>query len=140
MSVESLATAKEFLDSKKITYREEEGKIVVDGDIEILKKDLVGGALPNLSDVELKGSFYCFDNQLTSLAGAPQTVGKDFNCNSNQLTSLEALRDKQIGGTINAADNPLLRALAKKYKLRGVSLWRLGDEDPGIWRVVDSTE
>jgi hypothetical protein len=33
--------------------------------------------------------FYCNDNQLTSLEGAPQTVGRNFWCTNNQLTDLE---------------------------------------------------
>lgn len=36
----------------------------------------------------------------------------------------------------NVATFKIQWALAKKYNLRGVSLWRLGDEDPGIWRVI----
>jgi len=37
----------------------------------------------------VKGNFYCYNNQLTSLVGAPQTVGGGFYCNNNQLTSLD---------------------------------------------------
>ena len=33
-------------------------------------------------------SFNCGDNQLTTLVGAPQTVGGGFWCHNNQLTSL----------------------------------------------------
>ncbi len=29
--------------------------------------------------------------------------------------------------------------LVNKYDLGGVALWRLGQEDPGIWRVIDDT-
>jgi len=35
------------------------------------------------------GMFYCENNRLTSLVGAPQTVGEMFSCNNNRLTSLE---------------------------------------------------
>jgi len=35
------------------------------------------------------GDFYCFSNILTSLKGAPRTVGGDFYCNDNELTTLE---------------------------------------------------
>ena len=34
------------------------------------------------------GSFSCSNNQLTSLAGAPESVGGYFDCYNNQLTSL----------------------------------------------------
>ena len=35
------------------------------------------------------GSFYCFKNKLSSLEGAPKEVGRDFDCSFNRLTSLE---------------------------------------------------
>ena len=38
---------------------------------------------------EVRGDFYCHENQLTSLEGAPREVKRDFDCSSNQLTSLE---------------------------------------------------
>ena len=34
------------------------------------------------------GHFGCYDNQLTTLEGAPQTVGESFNCEDNELTTL----------------------------------------------------
>ena len=37
---------------------------------------------------KVDGDFYCYDNQLTSLVGAPKTVGVNFDCEDNQLTSL----------------------------------------------------
>jgi hypothetical protein len=37
----------------------------------------------------VEGDFYCDNNQLTTLEGAPQTVTKGFSCSRNQLTSLE---------------------------------------------------
>jgi hypothetical protein len=35
------------------------------------------------------GDFYCSDNSLQTLEGAPQTVGGDFSCNKNKLTTIE---------------------------------------------------
>ena len=37
----------------------------------------------------VKGSFYCYSNNLTSLEGCPQSIGGDFYCHDNNLTSLE---------------------------------------------------
>jgi hypothetical protein len=37
----------------------------------------------------VSGGFFCSDNDLTDLEGAPQTVNGNFSCNNNQLTSLE---------------------------------------------------
>lgn len=45
--------------------------------------------LPDLSGVEVMGTFICRDNSLTSLIGAPKKVHGSFYCNSNRLTSLE---------------------------------------------------
>lgn len=37
----------------------------------------------------ISGSFYCGNNQLTTLLGAPEVVGNTFSCAFNKLTSLE---------------------------------------------------
>jgi hypothetical protein len=46
----------------------------------------------------VEGNFYCFSNELTSLEGAPQTVKGGFSCSSNQLTSLEGAPRTVTGG------------------------------------------
>jgi hypothetical protein len=43
------------------------------------------------------GSFFCYNNRLTSLIGAPQTVGGTFDCVFNQLTTLAGAPQK-VGG------------------------------------------
>jgi hypothetical protein len=52
------------------------------------------------------GDFYCGDNQLTSLEGAPQSVGDDFDCSYNKLTSLEGA-PQSVGGGFSCGDNQL---------------------------------
>ena len=48
---------------------------------------------------QIKGNLDCFNNQLTSLKGAPQTVGRDFYCHSNpELHSLDGIGE--VKGTI----------------------------------------
>lgn len=64
-----------------------DGTLVVWEDIRIIGKGLP--RLPDLTAVIVKGSFFCGDNQLTSLKGAPRHVGGDFTCEHNLLTSLE---------------------------------------------------
>jgi hypothetical protein len=54
----------------------------------------------------VNGSFYCNANQLTSLEGAPQTVGGDFYCSNNQLTSLEGA-PQTVDGFFYCNDNQL---------------------------------
>jgi hypothetical protein len=66
--------------------------------------------------------FYCYDNLLTSLEGAPQTVNGDFYCDNNQMTSLKGAPQK-VGGGFYCTNNPVpeetlvsIFALMKKGK------------------------
>ena len=54
----------------------------------------------------IEGSFYCQNNKLTSLEGAPKEVGKYFNCSDNKLTSLEGAPQK-VGKTFYCSYNKL---------------------------------
>ena len=62
--------------------------------------------LPDLSEVVVKGDFYCSDNQLTSLEGSPQKVDGDFICSCNKLTSLEGA-PQRVGGGFYCSINQL---------------------------------
>jgi len=57
----------------------------VEDDVEINRKNLT--AIPVKFNV-VHGSFYCHNNYLTSLFGAPYSVGGTFNCDSNNLEDL----------------------------------------------------
>jgi hypothetical protein len=52
------------------------------------------------------GDFYCYNNELTSLVGSPQTVGGEFECAGNKLTSLEGA-PQTVGGDFYCVDNKL---------------------------------
>ena len=52
------------------------------------------------------GDFLCYDNKLTSLEGAPSSVGGDFWCSYNQLTSLEGA-PSSVGGDFSCSYNKL---------------------------------
>jgi hypothetical protein len=54
----------------------------------------------------VKGSFWCEINQLTTLVGAPRTVGGDFDCDHNQLTTLTGA-PQTVKGRFNCAANQL---------------------------------
>jgi hypothetical protein len=56
---------------------------------------------------KVSDSFSCGYNNLTSLEGAPQSVGGDFSCHSNQLTSLEGA-PQSVGGYFSCIDNKLI--------------------------------
>ena len=51
---------------------------------------------------KVRGSFDCSYNYLTSLAGAPQKVGRNFFCQGNKLTSL-AGGPQEVGGDFNCS-------------------------------------
>jgi hypothetical protein len=52
------------------------------------------------------GSFYCYNNNLTSLQGGPQAVGGDFYCYNNNLTSLQGA-PQVVGGRFDCSSNKL---------------------------------
>ena len=66
--------------------------------------------LPDLSAVTVTGSFYCSANQLTSLQGAPRSVGGRFVCYKNQLTSLQGA-PQSVGGHFVCRVNQLLTSV-----------------------------
>ena len=63
------------------------GLVDVQGDFNCSNERLE--SLLDISFGHVSGNFYCFNNQLTSLEGAPQTVSGHFFCSRNQLTSLK---------------------------------------------------
>ena len=62
--------------------------------------------LPDLSAVTVTGDFICYSNQLTSLQGAPQSVGGKFDCSVNELISLQGA-PQSVGGYFDCSFNQL---------------------------------
>ena len=65
----------------------------------------------NLTSLEgapsvVKGNFSCFNNNLTSLQGAPSAVKGDFYCTNNNLTSLEGA-PSVVKGVFSCSNNKL---------------------------------
>jgi hypothetical protein len=81
-----------------------DGTVDIEGDC-FLKQNKKVNQLP-VKFGKVSGGFYCNDNQLTSLEGAPQSVGGYFNCNNNQLTSLVGA-PQSVGGSFNCMNNQL---------------------------------
>jgi hypothetical protein len=52
-------------------------------------------------------NFWCSDNQLNSLEGAPSKVGGNFGCSYNRLTSLEGV-PREVGGNLWCYGNRLV--------------------------------
>ena len=80
----------------------EDGSIDVDGNVDLGDK--------NLSKLPIKfgkvGGFYCYNNKLTSLEGAPNHVDGNFNCKYNKLTSLDG-SPGYVGGDFYCQYNQL---------------------------------
>jgi len=52
------------------------------------------------------GSFWCYNNKLTSLKDAPQKVGGSFHCSGNKLTSLKDA-PQEVRGSFYCSGNEL---------------------------------
>ena len=63
--------------------------------------------LPDFSNIRVTNNCFFHGNQLTSLQGAPQTVGGYFSCNDNQLTSLQGA-PQTVGGDFYCSGNPVV--------------------------------
>ena len=59
-----------------------------------------------LTNVKVTGTFDCYGNKLTSLVGAPSSVGQHFNCYGNKLTSL-AGAPASVGGNFYCHRNDI---------------------------------
>ena len=68
------------------------GLVDIQGDFNCSSEGLK--SLWGISFGHVSGNFQCSNNQLTSLEGAPQTVGGAFQCSGNKLTSLEGAPQK----------------------------------------------
>ena len=68
------------------SVNQQTGLVDVEGDFDCSYSRLK--SLSGISFGHVSGNFSCAGNDLTSLAGAPQTVGGYFSCDNNQLTSL----------------------------------------------------
>ena len=79
------------------------GIVDVDGDVAIQSNKI--RSFP-FQFGHVSGGFYCNYNELTSLAGAPQSVGRDFDCGVNKLTSL-AGAPQSVGGSFYCGNNQL---------------------------------
>ena len=59
-----------------------------------------------IKDLEIRGSFRCSYNRLTSLKNSPKSVGGNFLCNDNLLTTLQGVPE-HIGNNFYCFQNKL---------------------------------
>jgi len=93
-------------------YTINNGLVDVDDNVEFCSRSIIFGRYSEgLTKLPLKfgkvtGYFDCNNNQLTTLEGCPYEVGGSFNCNNNQLTTLEGA-PSYVGISFNCSDNQL---------------------------------
>ena len=93
-------------DIKKIKFIEEKNdKPVIDYNDDVYFINCELSSLPIYFN-RVGGYFNCNGNELTSLEGAPREVGGNFICFSNKLTSLEGAPEK-VGGHFDCGHNKL---------------------------------
>ena len=80
-----------------------DGLVDVNGDVRLSYENLT--RLP-LQFGRVTGHFFCDNNILTTLEGAPTEVGGEFSCYENQLTTLEGA-PKEVGGDFECSHNEL---------------------------------
>jgi hypothetical protein len=73
-----------------------DGKVDVQGHFDCSSQRLEG--FKGVRFGRVSGNFYCYRNNLTTLDGAPETVGGGFYCGYNRLTTLEGAPES-VGGS-----------------------------------------
>ena len=76
---------------------------VIEGDINM--SGYYFKEIPDISHCIMNGNFFCSDNKLTSLKGAPKKINGDFYCRNNKLTTLEG--SPQVSGDFVCYSNEL---------------------------------
>ena len=83
---------------------------------------------------KVSGNFRCRDNELTTLVGAPQEVGRSFLCNDNELTSLVGA-PQTVGVSFLCHDNELTTLVGAPQRV-GMSF--LCERNPVSETTLDS--
>jgi hypothetical protein len=107
---------KEYFDTTGSPTINSDGTVDIGGDCQ-LKQNKKVTKLP-VKFGKVSGKFDCFNNQLTSLIGGPQSVGGTFDCAVNQLTSLIGA-PQSVGGNFYCHDNHLTSLEGAPYSVNG---------------------
>ena len=98
------------------TYNPATGLVDVKGDFDCSYEKLKD--LKGVRFGKVNGRFYCRNNELTSLEGAPQEVGGGFDCQYNKLTSL-AGGPQEVGGDFDCQYNKLTSLKGAPQEVEG---------------------
>ena len=92
------------------------GLVDVDGDFDCIEQGL--SDFKGVRFGVIKRDFECRSNQLTTLEGAPREVRGGFNCSDNQLTSLKGA-PREVGKDFSCEDNQLTSLKGAPREVRG---------------------
>ena len=92
------------------------GLVDVQGSFDCFSRRLT--SLAGIRFGQVTGDFYCANNLLTSLVGAPQTITGDFNCNDNKLKDLEGAPQK-VEGIFSCMTNQLTSLKGAPQTIKG---------------------
>ena len=98
------------------------GQKTIQGHIDLSYQNLT--ELPDLSNIVVTGKFYCHNNNLTSLYGAPKSVGGNFHCHNNNLTTLQGA-PQSVGGRFSCnrfSDEDYRKYIADMEMLESVNV------------------
>ena len=102
------------------TLNEKTGLVDIDGDFSCYHVSGFFG-LTDFKGVKfgvVTGNFWCDNNKITSLEGAPQEVGGDFICRINKITSLVGA-PRKVGGFFDCAKNELTSLVGAPQEVGG---------------------
>jgi hypothetical protein len=100
-----LSEAEKALTEWRVPYQKQpDGTLLVKGTILLSHRKLYD--LPDLTNVIVKGDFYCDSTRIASLKGAPRVVEGGFFCGSNDLVDLKGAPER-VGGDFYCGCNPL---------------------------------
>ena len=96
-----------------------DGKVDVQGHFDCSSQNLE--RFKGVKFGRVSGDFWCYDNGLETLEGAPESVGEDFYCYNNGLETLEGAPET-VGGRFFCGDNRLT-TLEGAPKVVGGDFW-----------------
>jgi hypothetical protein len=105
VTIKTVGSMKDLIDPKTGEYYTT-SKVNVTSDVYLANRKLL--KLP-VQFGTVGGDFHCYDNELTSLEGVAREIGGDLSCSDNKLTSLEGIHKiiKRVDGVFYCARNPI---------------------------------
>lgn len=98
------------------TLNPKTGLVDVFGDFNCMSQGLKG--FKGVKFGRVSNNFCCDNNLLTSLVGAPKSVGGYFSCMNNQLTSLEGA-PQSVGGGFDCGSNRITSLVGAPQSVGG---------------------